>query len=258
MIERIRTVLTDDERIQSAWLSGSLGKGQADAQSDVDVTCVVEEEDLQACVAEYGGPRTPLGPVAHQMVVYGRVAANTDPDWTRFDLTFVTTIEFRRVDPATVKPLVRATRPPGGKTVDIVMSAERIADIAREFIRVLGLLPVAVERREWLVGLEGEALLRRMTIDLMVEKNGKTSQRGGVKRLNAFLTPDQQAALEASAAIAPTREGLVSASQAMAALFLPLARDLVEARGGTWPQGWEDATRDHLRRSLGVEISASR
>src|SRR4051794_20008559 len=103
MIERLREVLTADERIQSAWLSGSLGKGTGDAWSDVDVTCVVAEEDIAACVAEYAGPRNPVGSTVHQIAPYGRVAANTATDLSRYDLSFMTAAQFRHADPATVK-----------------------------------------------------------------------------------------------------------------------------------------------------------
>lgn len=254
LIDRLREVLAEDERIVSAWLSGSFGRGEGDAWSDVDVTCVVEEEDLSACVGEYGGRRNPVGETVHQHIVYGRVAANTATDWLRYDLTFVTPPEFRKQDPARLKPLVRATRPPTGKTPVVRLDAARLTAIAAEFIRVFGLLPVAVGRQEWLVGIEGEALLRRMTIDLMVDANGHTGNRGGAKRLNAFLTDGQRTDLEALAAVQPSRESLTAASVGLARLFFPLARQLLAEAGGAWPQVFEDATRAHLRRELGVEF----
>ena len=254
ILERIQAVLTQDERIISAWLSGSVGRGEGDAWSDIDVTCVVEEEDLSACVGEYGGRRNPVGETVHQLIVYGRVAANISPEWVRYDLSFVTPAEFRHQDTAKLRPLVRATRPPTGRTKEIQMDGARLVAVATEFLRVLGLLPVAVGRHEWLVGIEGEALLCKMTVDLMVEANGRTGDRGGVKRLNAFLTRQQQADLEALVTVAPSREGLIGASVGMARLFLPLAKGLIAQAGGTWPQAFEDATLAHLQRELAIAI----
>lgn len=253
--ERLRAVLAEDERVLSAWLSGSFGRGEGDAFSDIDVTAVVEEEDLAACVAEYGGRRNPVGPSAHQSIQFGRVACNTTPDWMRYDILFVTPAEFRRQDPERLKPLVRATRPPAGSTPEIVMGGEKIVETAREFLRILGLLTVAVGRQEWLMSIEGLGLMRRMTIDLMVEANGRSHLRGGVKRLNPFLTPQQRAALEAATSVPATREGAIEGSLALARLFLPLARRLVAERGGAWPDAWEAATRDHLRRALGDDLA---
>jgi hypothetical protein len=256
MIERLRAVLTDDERIVAAWLSGSLGRGAADAWSDVDVTCVVEEDDLSPCVAEYGGRRNPVGATVSQTVVHGRVAANISTDWMRYDLLFVTPQEFRNQDPARLRPLVRSTKPPTGLTRENVMDGARIAAAAAEFIRIIGLCPVAVGRQEWISGIEGVALLRRMTIDLMVEANGLGHERGGVKRLNPLLTPDQRSALEASLAVGPSREQLLAATLALTQLFLPLARRLVGERGGEWPHDFEDATWAWLKRELDVDPPA--
>ena len=215
MIERLREVLTEDERILSAWLSGSIGRNRADPHSDVDVTCVVEEEDLSACVAEYGGRRNPVGPTVHQIIVYGRVAANTAPDWMRYDLAFMTPIEFRGQDPARLAPLVRASRPATGKTAQVPMSGAQVAATAAEFIRILGLLPVALGRREWLTAMEGLALMRRMTIDLMIETNGLTHEKGGVKKLNPLLTDLQREALEQTFPRTLDAEGLTAANLAL-------------------------------------------
>jgi hypothetical protein len=253
MIERLRQVLTADERVESAWLSGSLGKGTADAWSDVDVTCVVEEEDIAACVSEYAGPRNPIGSTVHQIAPFGRVAANTATNLFRYDLAFMTPAQFRHVDPATVKPLVRATRPPTGVTRPNQKDGAKLAAEAAEFIRILGLLPVAVGRREWIVASEGAGLMRRAIVDMMIEANGRSHERGGVKKLNYLLTDDQRLALEDTLAVEPTPEALIAANRAMAGLFLPLARRLVEARGGAWPQAFETATWAHLKRELGME-----
>lgn len=254
MIERLRNVLTEDERVLSAWLSGSIGQDRADAFSDVDVTCVVEEEDLAACVAEYGGRRNPVGPTVHQTIVYGRVAANTAPDWMRYDLAFMTPVEFRGQDPARLKPLVRAQRPPTGKTFQGQIPGAQIAATAAEFIRILGLLPVAVGRREWLSAVEGLALMRRMTIDLMIEANGRTHERGGVKKLNPLLTDEQRAALEATFPATMDQAGMVAANLKLCALFFPVARELAEARQAVWPDDFEAATRAHLKAALGFEF----
>jgi hypothetical protein len=253
MIERLRQVLNADERIESAWLSGSLGRGTGDPWSDVDVTCVVEEGDIAACVAEYAGPRNPVGSTVHQIAPYGRVAANTATDLSRYDLSFMTPAQFRHVDPATVQPLVRATRPPTGVTRPNQLDGAKLAANAAEFIRIFGLLPVAIGRREWIVAIEGAGLMRRAIVDLMIEANGRAHERGGVKKLNYLLTDEQRTALEATLAIEPHPEALIAANLAMAGLFLPLARRLVAERGGAWPQAFESATWAHLKRELDID-----
>jgi len=120
---------------------------------------------------------------------------------------------------------------------------------------VMGLLPVAIGRQEWLVGVEGVGLLRKALIEMMFEANGVgRSQRGGAKAINAYLTAEQRAAVEAAPLGGASREAMIAANQALAGLFLPLARETLAKAGGTWPQALEDATRAHLRRALDINF----
>ncbi|HWA61454.1 MAG TPA: hypothetical protein VG939_08765 [Caulobacteraceae bacterium] len=254
LIAAIRDALGADARVDGAWLSGSLGRGEGDAFSDVDVVVAVEDEDLGACVAEYGGVKSPLGAAVFRQVLYGRIVTAVTPDWRRYDLQFVTGPELRRLDFAKLRPLTPGAKPPPGLLPPRAPPARRPQDLvpmAEEFLRILGLLPVALGRREWLVAQEGWGLMRKLTIDLMVEANGRTSDRGGVKRLNAFLTDGQREALEALAWPGPSRESLIAANQALSGLFIPLGRTLL---GEAWPSAFESATRDHLREALGIEL----
>src|SRR5690349_17944319 len=93
LIARIRAALEADSRVDGAWLSGSRGRGEGDAFSDVDVTILVEEDDIAACVAEYSGGKSPLGPALWRKVLFGRIVTAVTPDWERYDLLFVTEAE---------------------------------------------------------------------------------------------------------------------------------------------------------------------
>jgi hypothetical protein len=65
--------------------------------------------------------------------------------------------------------------------------------MAQEFLRILGLSPGAFGRREWLMAQEGVGLLRKGLIEMMFEANGfGRAARGGAKRLNQYLTPEQR------------------------------------------------------------------
>ena len=46
LVERAQRVLEADERVKAAWLSGSLGRGVADAYSDVDLLVALEKDDF--------------------------------------------------------------------------------------------------------------------------------------------------------------------------------------------------------------------
>jgi predicted nucleotidyltransferase len=47
LIKRATTLLRSDERVVAAWLAGSLGRGDADAYSDIDLWVVVRDEAME-------------------------------------------------------------------------------------------------------------------------------------------------------------------------------------------------------------------
>ena len=256
---RLREVLAADERIESAWLSGSFGRGAGDAWSDIDVVTVVAEEDRPHCVAEYAGARNPVGETVLLMSLYGRIASAVRPDWERYDILFVTPQEFRAYDRATLRPLapesLDAPPSPSPPPKPYQPSPDVLVGMVREFLRTLGLAPTAVERGEWLAGQEGVWLLRKAVIEMMFEANGVgRAERGGAKRLNAYLTAEQRTALEAIPQPGANRAELLAAERALAGLFLPIAKDTLARAGAPWPQALEDATRQHLQRTLDLRF----
>jgi hypothetical protein len=199
-----------------------------------------------------------VGETVLLLPLFGRIAHAVRPDWERYDLMFLTPQELRAYDQAGLKPLAAenldAPAAPSS-TKPYQPSADALQNAAQEFLRILGLLPGAVGREEWLSAQEGVGLLRKMLIELTIEANGVgRADRGGAKRLNPYLTPQQRQAIEAIPAPGANRDEIIAANQALAALFLPLARTMLASAGGTWPQALEDATRAHLHRTLGLRL----
>lgn len=254
LIEQLVGVLAGDRRVRSIWLTGSLGKGEGDVWSDVDLAAVTAADDRAACLSDHltGRPGAPQTVLAR--AIYGRILTAVTPEWRRFDIAFVTPEEFARMDRAAMKPLwgdAAPAPPPRGLAGD-GGTAARLAALVEEFLRVLGLSPVGFGRQEWLVVQQGEALLRGMLTDLMLEEAGAPQR--GAKRLNPFLTPEQRALLEGLVPPPPEREALLRANLAVAHVFLPRARALAAQVGAAWPEALEAATRRHLEAELGVGI----
>lgn len=257
LIDQLTRALGGDPRIRALWLSGSLGKGQGDAWSDIDLTALVEEADIRPCLDDYAAGYAGMPPTVLTHEVYGRVFAATTPDWDRFDIVFHTPAEIARMNGAGLKLLLgdHALTPPSREAPADTGAARRVEALAKEFLRILGLLPVAVGRGEWVVAQQGVELLRKMLVDLMLEENGiGPGQRGGAKRLNPFLTPEQRGLLEAIPLAASNGPSLIAANRAHAQPFLARARALSDRLGAAWPQALEEATRLHLRTTLGLEI----
>lgn len=242
LAERARAVLEADERVRAAWLTGSIAEGRGDAWSDLDLRLALQGEVDWAELVDRISPtvlkRRLPGPGPDIVVTC------VTPEWLRFDIL-----------------IVPADRPPAG-TIATLLDKDGLTDqlppgpapragdpafLAEEFLRVLGLLPVSIGREEWLVGSDGVWLLRRMLIDLMTIGQA----RGGVKRLNPFLTVAQRAQLESLPPIQPTRQAVIGGSLAIARLFLPLARARL---GQTYPAALEAAALAHLDQALGVEL----
>ncbi|MGZ5932950.1 MAG: nucleotidyltransferase domain-containing protein [Rhizomicrobium sp.] len=256
LIDAIVRVLSADGRIESAWLTGSLGKGAGDEFSDVDVTVVVPDASYDA-LRHYSGDLSMVANVVRINIVSGRVLNAITDLWARFDLTFVKPNEFAVMPLAAARPLInRGTpqrvfaAPPPYKT-----TAPRVLQLSNEFIRVIGLTPVGIGREEFTILQEGVGLLRRMTLDLMLEANGIGPQaRGGALHMNLFLTQEQRRTLESVPPVGATRESVIAADIALARIFLPLAKKLAAETGAPWPSLFEDATRAHLARTLGAQI----
>jgi hypothetical protein len=255
LIDLVVRTLEPEGRITSLWLSGSLGKDQGDAFSDVDFLVALTGGTGFEIVEEYARGLSSILAVVHARVLFGRVVTALTSSLDRFDLFFVREDELAAVDPANVRPLfVRGPARPHGSSGAHREPSKLEANIG-EFLRVLALTPVVIGREEYLLGVDGAMLLRRMAIETMLEENGVTqSMRGGVLKLNRFLTAEQRAELEAVPPLAATRASVLAANGALARIFFPRARALAAARGVDWPHDFERAVRSVLARELGLAI----
>jgi predicted nucleotidyltransferase len=258
LIDSIMRVLTADPRIESAWLSGSFGRGEADDWSDVDVTVVAAERTFDDTVRAYSSDLSAIANVVYMNVIAGRVVNAVTDEWARFDLTFLKPAEFaaRAVGPMT--PIVTrsgaSVRPPA-LPAPYASSAQRVTGIVSEYLRILGLSPVVLGRNEYLVAMDGVGHMRRLTIELFLEEAGiNQAARGGALHLNRLLTDDQRRALASVPPVEATRESVIAAQEHLTHLFLPTARALARKTGATWPSSFEDATRRTLEKNLGLEI----
>jgi hypothetical protein len=119
---------------------------------------------------------------------------------------------------------------------------------------MLGLAPGAIGRGEYLAGLDGAGMMRRMIIDLMREKNGTASVPGSAIHVNVHLTGEQRRALEALPPLNADRGSLLAMNQALWRIFRPLAQELCAQTGAAWPSAFEEATRRHLAGALDLHI----
>jgi predicted nucleotidyltransferase len=258
LLDAIRRVLESDAQIEAAWLAGSLGRGGGDAFSDVDVLALVAEGSAADVGQRYARDVAEIAePVLVNPLFGGRVVNVVTKDWHRFDMSFIEPEQLARYDAAHLTVLFdRGERsPPRRAAIPYRTTPEAVLPIVNEFLRVLGLSVVVLGRGEYLLLLAGIDLMRRLTIDLMLEENGiGPAERGGALRRNPLLSDDQRRALEALSPVGPDRESLLRANAELAKVFLPRARRLGDEIGMAWPSEFEAATKRHLEKHLGLLI----
>jgi predicted nucleotidyltransferase len=258
LVGAIAEALADDPEIEAAWLGGSLGRGAGDAFSDVDVVALVAAAPAAEVGLRYSRDVASIAEPALVNVLYGgRVVNVVTTDWGRFDISFIEPLELTRFNAAQLTALFnRGNRnPPRDAPAPYQTDAPTVLRLVNEFLRVLGLLVGCIGREEYLLGLAGADILRRLTIDLMLEENGVSPiERGGALRRNPLLTPDQRRELATLAPVAANRAGIIAANAELAAIFLPRARRLADKVGTEWPAVFEEATKRHLRDHLGLVI----
>jgi len=259
LIDSIVEVLHADHRVEAAWLAGSLGRGEGDAFSDVDVLVLVPDglhaEVTGAYAADLGG----MADAVLATPLFGGAVLNVvTADWERFDLSFVRREHLDRYDAGRLKTLFNkggASPPRRPPAPPYEPPAARVEAMVSEFLRVLGLAAVVLGRQEHVLAVSGIELQRRALIELMTEANRVPPQdRGGALHLRRLLSADQLALLADLPPMRAEPQAFLQANAAIARIYLPLARRLCEETGAAWPQALEDATRRRLQTALGFSF----
>jgi hypothetical protein len=259
--ERAVGRLGSDERVRVVWLTGSLAAGGADAQSDVDLRLAVRLPDFGSLRGWWPELVETVAPT-----VWRRLWAATPAQaivgaistaYVRFDLV--------------VQPTDAPLAAPGRARVlldkdgvaDRLLSAaapprpdlaERTTWVVEEFIRLVGMLPIVVGRDDLPIGLEGHMACHGLLLSLLLLENGIDRATSGKRHVAPLLTDEQRRVVAGAPPLEPTMASVVAGRAAYARLFLPRARRLMAARGLSYPDAFEQATRRHLKHTLDLDI----
>src|ERR1700761_6490754 len=90
LADGVARLLQSEPRIEAAWLAGSLGKGEGDAFSDVDILALaVDGAAIEAAKDLSGRLDTVATPVLANLLFGGKVINVVTDDWARFDINII-------------------------------------------------------------------------------------------------------------------------------------------------------------------------
>lgn len=258
LFRRLADVAAADERVRAVWLGGSLGRGVADAGSDLDVILTVADDAFDEFAAHWRDWLARVTPtvLAHELPGAPGSWYSLTPDCERLDVV---------TEPAGREPrrgrrhrvLVFDRDGAFGSVADAPGSGPagpdpgRLAEITEEFLRQQAIFPAAVVARgDWLLGVVGIEQVHFMLYQLFVEANQPLPAMG-VKQWSAKLTPAQRACLEALPPPAPRRDAVLRAMRAAAAEFRARSREILAGHQVPWPEALDAAVMAYQARELG-------
>ena len=260
LFRRLVDVAVADERVLAVWLGGSLGRGVADAGSDLDVILTVADDAFGEFAAHWRDWLARVTPTVLARELPGAPGSwhSLTPDCERLDV--VTEAAGREPRLARSQRLLvfdrdgavgAAAGPPGSAGSPAGPDPGKLAGITEEFLRQQAIFPAAVVARgDWLLGVAGTEQVHLMLYELFVEANQPLPVMG-VKQWSAKLTAAQRACLEALPPPAPRRDAVLETMRAAAAEFRAQAREILGAHQVPWPDALDAAVIAYQERELG-------
>ncbi len=239
LLSRVVDHLERDPRVRAIWLSGSVGRGVADAGSDLDLVVTVTD------LAPFGDAETwaVVDPVI-TIPIAGLVGfAFTTRQGLRLDVVLETPDDVASspyVDRVSVLDRDRLT-PPVRADEERLPDVERMQGLVTEVLRQCAIFPAAVvARADWLLGQVAVQNYQQLLYLLLVESNQPVPVMG-LKQWSSRLTAGQRDLLAALPAPRADRDSVVAAMTAVRAAIRTHGRAALESAGGTWPSEVDDA-----------------
>ncbi len=255
-IKKVTARIAGDATVEALFLAGSYGRGTADEYSDVDLIALVPADRRADFAKTWRHTLEDIAPIVfwNEMPIGPGLLVNAITEkWLRCDVSITAPADFKGKSRDTIRPLVDR----GGfydalpETLPLrTPNVGRVTYLINEFIRVIGLAPVGVGRREYVTMVMGVGLLRDMLINLMIEET-TMPDTGGILHMSKVLPAPDVALVYGLPYPGPQLDEILAANMAIAKAFFPRARALSARLGIAWPEAFETATRRNLRSRLG-------
>lgn len=253
LITDLSDLLKGFDAIQAAWLMGSYGRGDQDEFSDIDIAAYIPDkktaQEIFQQIVDTISKRPDI--VYHKTLPWGGTVNAVTKDWLRFDISVLHQDKLQDYTQKEAKFLFDKGNIISRLPLDYpIMPIEKIkADIkgiTDEFIRILGLQPIALGREDYVIATYGIQILKDMLIKLIKLENPPYPMRGALSLKKAIPREDYRKLAEVPV-IHPTRDSLIEANCIIAGLFLPKAKQLYKKHHMAWPDRFELAAIEHLK-----------
>lgn len=239
LLSRVVDHLDGDPQVRAIWLSGSVGRGVADAGSDLDLVVTVADESAFGDAEAWGFVDSVV-----TIPIAGLAGfAFTTRQGLRLDVVLETPAEVPSspyVHRISVLDRDRLA-PPVPTDEERPPDIERMQDLVTEVLRQCAIFPAAVVAREdWLLGQVAVQNYQQLLYLLLVESNQPLPVMG-LKQWSSRLTADQRDLLAGLPAPTAERGSVVAAMTAVRAAIRTQGRAALESAGGTWPTEVDDA-----------------
>lgn len=254
LLDRSVDMFTADDRVVALFVVGSVGRGEADASSDLDlVISAVDDGAQRALIGEWRTWAAAITPWVYGRCLRDTVVSVVTPGWERLDVSVVAAASTNRMTsgPATCVFDRVGVEPPSSPAA-VVPDVEALTVRVETFIRGLGLLVTDLERQEFTVLTWASELMIQELVDLMFLASGRP--RRTLKRIYVDLPQADRDVLDAIPRPLPNREAIIASHLATAAEYLPRAQALLAGIGGAWPEAFEHATDAYLLEHLGTGL----
>jgi hypothetical protein len=247
LFDRAAAVFAADERVRGMWLHGAIGRGQADAGSDLDACIAVRDEDFDQFSGGWQDWLAAITPTLTARVISAGSFYALTPGCQRFDViaerisALPGSPHTRRVPVFDRDNLTALIPAPADPPPDPAV----ISFLIEETLRQAANFPVVIVRADWLMGVVAVQQVQLFLYQLFAESN-KPAPPTGPKQWSSKLTGYQRGVLEGLPAAAPRPDSVREARDAALAVFFREARPIAARSGAEWPADLESAVRAYL------------
>jgi hypothetical protein len=257
LFDRAISVLGADSRVRAIWLAGALGRGAADAASDLDFTIAVHDADFETFGAEWREWLAAITPTLVARALAGRPGS-----------FYALTVTCERIDVVTERVSELGTVQRGARLLIMdrdglvgllpqtqlrAPDSARIAYLVEECLRQAANFPTVTVRDDWLLGVVAVQEIHMMLYQLFVESNQPLPPMGP-KQWSAKLTSEQRTLLLSLPVPQPTLDSVLEARSTALRTFTEQAKRIAHRCNVPWPAELELAVREFLRRELNLPL----